>query len=112
MFRCLAVLIAAISTMTGAQSCRVDLTLIALASMLATLGFTVHVYKHTREAALRKWLLPLIFFLAFVIAVTTLAVVVCLKKAGGAFRTLRRDIGMGLLGDLLLSPSSLAPARA
>jgi hypothetical protein len=108
----LAVLITAISTMTGAQSCRVDTTLIALASMLATLGFTVHVYKHTKEAAIRKLLLPLIFFLAFVIAVITLAVVVCLKKAGGAFQSLRRDISMGLLGDSVFLPSSLVPARA
>jgi hypothetical protein len=101
-----------ISIMSGAQSCRVALTLLALASMLTALGFTVNAYKHTREAALKKWLLPLIFFLVFVIAVTTLLIVVCLKKAGRAFRSLGRDIGMRALGDSLLPLGPLASASA
>ena len=77
-----------LSRMTKAQSYSVAMTLMALASMLTTLAFVVDLYKYTKDATLKKWLIPLIFLLAAVLAAITWLIVVCLKKASDGFRSL------------------------
>jgi hypothetical protein len=56
----------------------------------------VDVYKCTKDATLKKWLILLIFFLAVALVAVTWLLVVCLKRAGGAFGDLcRRGRPMG-----------------
>jgi len=104
--------IALLSKMTGAQSCRVALTLLPLASLVTVMGFTVDIYKHTKDPALKKWLVPLLFFLAVVIAITSWLIVVCLETRNGVLQSLRRKIGTKAPNDSPMPQGVLAPAYA
>jgi hypothetical protein len=100
-----------LSKMTGAESCRIALTLLSLASVLTAMGFAADLYRHTKEASLKKWLLALIFLLAAAIAVATWLIVVCLR---GTSRLLNlvREAAAKASGEPLTPPGLRSPAFA